>query len=351
MENLSEEYGSKILALLKSKQEEIQKALYELIITVAAVAATTSLKPGKFSLSRYPRLNAFVDKAIGKLRGDLHASIINGIDGAWTISDAKNKVFVDQALKGLELSPNAKKIYYDSHVSVKEAFQKENINGLNLSDRVWNVAEGARKEIELGIHQGIATGESAREMAKRMQKYLKVPDNTFRDVEDETLRKQLKVEAAKNGAPGVYRSSYKNALRLARDQVNRSYRTADYERWQSQPFVVGIEISLSNNHPLKPEHEMCEQLAGKYPKDFFWRGNHVSCLCHATPILITKEEMNKYTTEIIEGKDANISSANEVTDVPGGFKSWYTENKDEFARLKSIPDLVKANPKYIPQGA
>ena len=48
---------------------------------------------------------------------------------------------------------------------------------------------------------------------------------------------------------GVYRSSYKNALRLAATETNKAFRTADYERWQNMDFVTGIEVERSpTNH-------------------------------------------------------------------------------------------------------
>ncbi|MDR0754714.1 MAG: hypothetical protein LBF04_04920, partial [Prevotellaceae bacterium] len=68
----------------------------------------------------------------------------------------------------------------------------------------------------------------------------------------------------------VYRSSFKNARRLTATETNIAYRAADYERMQDFDFVVGIEINLSNNHTLngKPFTDMCDDLKGKYPKDF-----------------------------------------------------------------------------------
>lgn len=351
MDNITDKYSKLILALLFEKQRKLQAAYFASIWEVAQYAARERSRGKTFSLANYPRLKQTIDAQVKKLNDRVHIEVVNGIDRAWSLSDDKNKVFVDQALKGLELSPKAKKIYYDSHVAVKESFLKQRIAGLNLSDRVWNTADQFRNELEIGVHQGIGTGESAREMAKRMRKYLRVPDNTFRHVEDETLRKQLKAKAAQSyGGRGIYRSSYKNALRLTRDQINTAYRTADFERWQTQPFVVGTEVSLSNNHPLKPEHEMCEQLAGKYPKGFKWIGWHIQCLCHATPILISTKERTEMRAALINGEEWAGKSDNEVTDVPENFKNWIRDNADRIAGLKSVPDIIKLNEKYIPKG-
>ena len=52
-------------------------------------------------------------------------------------------------------------------------------------------------------------------------------------------------------------------------------------------FVLGQRIQLSKNHPKK---DICDKLAGDYPKDFVFDGWHVQCFCFATPILIDEDE-------------------------------------------------------------
>ena len=64
---------------------------------------------------------------------------------------------------------------------------------------------------------------------------------------------------------GVYRSSYKNALRMTVTENNIAYRTADFVQQQEMDFVIGIEIRLSDNHPCD---DICDDLAGVYPKKF-----------------------------------------------------------------------------------
>ena len=99
---------------------------------------------------------------------------------------------------------------------------------------------------------------------------------------------------------GVYRSSYKNAMRLARTEINMAYREAEYQRWQQLDFVVGFRIHLSNNHTILnskgepvPFHDICDELAGDYPKTFKFVGWHPQCRCFVTPILSDYDEYNK----------------------------------------------------------
>ncbi|MDR2286961.1 MAG: hypothetical protein LBE04_05745 [Prevotellaceae bacterium] len=46
----------------------------------------------------------------------------------------------------------------------------------------------------------------------------------------------------------VYRSAYKNALRLVRTEINAAYRCAEWESCQKDPLIKGYKIILSNNH-------------------------------------------------------------------------------------------------------
>ena len=91
-------------------------------------------------------------------------------------------------------------------------------------------------------------------MASDMKKYLKHPDKIFRRVTVNGKLQLSKAARAYNPESGMYRSSYKNALRLTRTETNMSYRTADIERWRKLPFVTAFKINTSNNHP---KYDIC----------------------------------------------------------------------------------------------
>lgn len=149
-------------------------------------------------------------------------------------------------------------------------------------------------------------------------------------------------KAAKEYSPGtgVYRSSKKNALRLTRTEINIAYKTADIERWESMPFVVGYEIKRSNNpYPCKT----CEALKGKYPKNFKFVGWHPQCLCSMTPILMTHQEMlllNKYT---LQGKEIDWKSKNEVETLPSNLLQWISDNVNRISKAQSLPYFIRDN--------
>jgi len=141
----------------------------------------------------------------------------------------------------------------------------------------------------------------------------------------------------------VYRSSYKNARRLAATETNIAYRTADHLRWQQMDFVVGIEIRTSpTNHPVP---DICDDLKGKYPKDFKFTGWHPHCRCHAITILKTQEEVDADTRRILNGESPTDpgSSVNAVTDVPQKFKDWVDKNLTRIVKAKQLPYFITDN--------
>lgn len=147
------------------------------------------------------------------------------------------------------------------------------------------------------------------------------PALLFRRVRDEHGQLHLSQRAAAyHPGRGVYRSSFKNALRLSTTETNIAYRTADYLRIQQLDFVRGIRVHLSNNHTLNgvPFHCICDDFAGDYPKDFKFTGWHPFCRC--------------YTTTILAGDPDDPSATPPVTDVPQGMKDWVAANPDRIDR-------------------
>lgn len=169
------------------------------------------------------------------------------------------------------------------------------------------------------------------------------------DVESEELHLSKRAKAYHPGQ-GVYRSSYKNARRLTATETNMAYRSADYEHRQALDFVVGIKIQLSNNHTLngEPFVDICDHLAGNYPKDFKFVGWHPLCRCLVANIFKTKDESNEDIARMLRG-EAPIppeQSKNYVGDTPDQFKAWCTLNAGRVERAKSLPYFIRDNKGY-----
>lgn len=322
------------------QQEKRIDAIYKTAVDeiVSISNAISKIKPDTpFSFSDYPITRKRLNDLLVTFKKQMEVAILSGVRSAWTLANNKNnelanRVFGDNVSK---LTQRQYRQYYSNNEEARQAFEQRKINGLNLSERVWNYADQFKNEMELGLDIGIRNGRSADALSRDLRSYLKEPNKLFRRVRNEYGQLVLS-ERAKNYNPGrgVYRSSYKNARRLAATETNTSYRTADHLRWEKMDFVVGIEIHLSNNHTLngKPFHDICDELAGKYPKSFKFTGWHPHCRCFATTILKTPEEIKS-------GKP----SKNEVKELPSNFKEWLENNKERIENASSLPYFIKDN--------
>ena len=305
-----------------------------------------------FSFDDYPETKKQIERLMQALKDSMETIIVNGVESAWTLSNNKNsalatRVFGDNANK---LTKEQARRYFSTNGAALDAFLKRKENGLDLSDKVWRYTGMFKREIELGLDLGIRSGESAVSMAKSLRQYLQHPDKLFRRVRDKHGVLRLS-KAAKDFHPGrgVYRSSYKNARRLAATETNIAYRTSDHLRWQQMDFVVGIEIKLSNNHTLNgvPFTDICDKLKGRYPKDFKFTGWHPLCRCHAVSILKTEKEMAEDTRRILAGEKPLQGSENEVRSLPSNFSDWIRDNRERAKGWTNMAYFVKDNIKYV----
>ena len=291
-----------------------------------------------FSFDDYPKTLKQVERLLDALHSSVQTTVTDGIRLGWALADDKNDALVRRVFgKGADsLTPAQQRIYFARNADALEAFIARKTAGLSLSGRVWRYTNAFRSEIEMGLDIGIRSGLPASQMARELKKYLQYPDKLFRRVRDKHgMLKLSKAAAAFNPGRGVYRSSYMNARRLAATETNIAYRSADYERRQSQPMVVGIEVHLSGNHTCLGRdgkmHELtdiCDDLAGKYPKDFKFTGWHPLCRCIATPIMKTDKEMAEENRRFMRGEEPlpSSNSVNCVKEYPPAFKEWVGKN-------------------------
>lgn len=356
-------YDKQHLRNLTAYERQVD-AIYRAAVKEAAALGLSirDLDPTRlFSFSDYPITRKRLESLLESLKSGLSAVIVNGVNHEWTLANNKNnelcrQVFGDNVGK---LSNAQYRRYFKNNEEARDAFLARKVQGLNLSDRVWKYTNQFKEEIELGLDIGLRSGKAAERLQKDLQLFLQHPDMLFRRVRDEHGQLVLsKRAAAYHPGRGVYRSSYKNARRLAATETNIAYRSADFARWQDLDFVVGIRVVRSNNHPVE---DICDELSapmgskavkgqGCYPKDFKFTGWHPHCRCHAETILKTEEEMMRDNERLLKGEEPLKESVNTVTDVPQEFTSWLKDNKERAKRSTSVPYFISDNEKYLPKG-
>jgi len=337
------EFEQQHISNLRVKEQQLHK-IYESAIQVVSIVFSQIVLTGEvFRIIDYPFLANKINSIIKGLRADIYSTVVNGITTSWELSFAKNNILVDKRLSGKVPSALGRKVLYDPNLEGLKQFIKRKDKGLNLSERVWNSLDTYKTEMETALGVGISEGRSAVEMAKDLKSYLNEPDRLFRKVRQDDGSLKLS-NAARNFHPGqgVYRSSFQNALRLTASETNMSYRTADHERWQSLPFVIGFEVHLSNNHP---EFDICDALKGVYPKDFLFRSWHPKCLCFGTPVMMSDDEYDKFEDAILDGVDPR--SIKQISKPPVGFRNYVSKNAKWIKGWKSKPYWVKDNPDFV----
>lgn len=311
-----------------------------------------SISPDKvFSFDDYPATKQKAQQIVNQLASKMQAVIVKGSREQWLYACKKNDEFLNSILNTSKVPKKVLSKYQDRNLDALDAFQKRKINGLDLSQRIWNYSGQMKTQMELGIDIALGEGKSAQALSKELRQYLVDPDKLFRRVRDKHGNLVLsKAAKAFHPGQGKYRSSYKNAMRLTRSEINMAYRESDQLRWQQLDFVVGFEVKLSNNHTLNgvPFVDICDELVGKYPKNFKFKGWHPQCRCIATPILQDRDEFND--DELAELRAAlkgteykKLESRNKVTDLPEGFKKWVENNAERSAGWKSQPYFIRDN--------
>ena len=303
-----------------------------------------------FSFTDYPTISDKANVLLRELYTRVYQQIRSGVINEWEQANLKSDELVRSVFGKKVVDNEHFARYFGRNKKAMDSFfaRRSGDDGLNLSQRIWKYEGQFRQEMEMSIDCCIGQGMSANTMAAKVKKYLNEPDKLFRRVRDERGELVLSKNAkAYHPGAGQYRSSSRNAQRLARTEPNIAYRTADHERWAQLDFVVGIEIKLSKNHP---EKDICDKLAGVYPKDFKFTGWHSNCMCHAISVLASDDEVDMLTDKILAGEDtAGFKSKNEVTELPSEFYSWMQENEGRIEKANNrgtLPYWIKDNPQY-----
>lgn len=303
-----------------------------------------------------------VEDALKRLHSSALLAIEQGITLEWEQANAECDELVSSIYGEKALSDPKLSAVMQRNTSAMKAFIERTENGLNLSDRVWLPVRQLRDEMEVAMTVAIGSGKSAASISRTVRECLNDPDLMFRRfrykdengkwrkkwkkrIKDEETGKYKWIDYDRDSyktGTGVYKSSAKNAMRVARTETNIAYRRADNARWQQMDFVLGQKIQLSKNHPVR---DICDTLQGVYPVDFVFDGWHPQCFCYVTPVLVDEDEMVKMNEAFINGEDYT-PSGDTVKDYPDNFKDWVKDNADKISAAKQngkMPYFVQNN--------
>lgn len=331
----------------KKKYQELNNRLNRYVALVEQIYDILNLEAAKvvfrtdysadsgkpFRWLDYPQTKKQIADVQSQFVDDIHAVIYRGTSEEWKNSNEVQDLMADKVLKAYNAKIDRKKykVLYQTNSDALKAFQNRKDKGFNVSAKLWQQSTIYKEELEAAISCAIQKGTSAVTLSKQISKYL---------LDFPLLQKDYK---EKFGNAEHLKDCEYSSIRLARSEINMAYRSAENERWKQMDFVVGYEIKLSGKHPA---HDVCDILAGKYPKGFVWTGWHPNDLCYKIPILKTEEEFWQW-----DGRSkTSTNSVNEVKKAPDGFKRWVADNQQRIDIAKkrgTLPYFLKDNPSYL----
>lgn len=282
----------------------------------------------EFSFNDYPEIEREVKLLLSQFVGELQTLIYSGTSSEWKSSNTFQDAVANKALKYYRAQVHGDKFkhYYRDNGDQLKAFLQRQENGLNLSSKLWNQSKNYKEALEATISTAIEKGMSAVTLSKRLSKYL----NDWPSLQADYQERYGK-------ATNIYDCEYRS-LRLARNEISMAYRSAEQARWQQFDFILGYKIKLSDSHP---RYDICDDLAGDYPKDFKFRGWHPNCLCYTVPIVMSEDEY---------WSDNRENSPNMVTAPPENFGKWVSENSERIDEARSrgtLPYWVMDNREFV----
>ena len=355
---------------------EVRAIYLEAMGEIINLVKGTELEDGKpFSFAEYG-YSEEVTPILRNMYSRTYQVIRGGVQKEWLQSNEHNDGLVKSVFGEHSIEDHHFARYFLRNKEAMDAFfaRKTGEDGLNLSQKVWKYNGMFKEELENTLDLAIGEGTPANRLATKIKGYLQEPDKFYR-------RFRVKIGEDENGNPiygriwkrriwdkesesykwvnddpkkyhpgqGVYRSSYRNAQRLARTETNIAYREADFTRWQQLDFVVGVEIKLSNNHPV---WDICDDLKGVYPKGFKWVGWHPNCRCYMVPVLAKEEELDQMLDKILNGEDPGSVVTDSPKDLPDQFQTWVKDNEERYAKAEAkgtLPYFIRDNKKAVEQ--
>lgn len=171
----------------------------------------------------------------------------------------------------------ADSVWAKIHTAAVDAVMRVRPGGLTFAESVWDITFQAERSIRRAINVAVVTGRSASGLSRDIRGFLSEPDKLFRRVRDPRGRLRLSRAArAYHPGTGVYRSSYKNAMRVARSELNRAFHEGQIRYARKKPWIKEIIWRVGGPNPC----EICDGWDGTaFPVSDVPDTPHPHCMC------------------------------------------------------------------------
>lgn len=221
---------------------------------------------------RYRRAAAEMDEAIlaragetGNLRLSVLEDLRGQVDGILTRLGEQRDALLDeglaeaaelgvQPLEGTAAGTSLAQVPEEA-VRFVRSFVAE--DGLQLSDRLWRLDNGARTMVGEAIEQAVIQGHSASQAATDLtSRGEPVPSDVSRKIDAAAAPRVSRL--AQNALLRDEGNARHNALRVMRTELNRAHGEAYMMGAEEHPDVIGFRFVLSPRHPRR---DICDMHA------------------------------------------------------------------------------------------
>lgn len=315
-------YESQHIQKVLAQQQAIANIFHSFILSISPYLQQWADKGSNSVWVRNQIVEKSVDRELDKFQSMLLSNIAAFNIDAWKRSDMKNEDFIKEYIKGMAINAAKKQGLFTNNQDALSQLRKGfDARGNNLSPMVWNLADQTKTQLEFYLQTGLSVGRNANQISQDIRQLLNEPDRRFHRMRND--KGELVMSQPMKGyhpGQGVYRSSKMNALRLSATSTNMSYRSADYDRWSQQDFVLGVTIQRSGNN--KGPCKVCDSMCGDYPKTFKFTGFHPFCICFATPKVMDPDDLADYLL------NDTVPQSQVITYIPQAAKVFVDNNKD-----------------------
>ena len=270
----------------------------------------------RYTTTKGRRFAGAMEERLEGLRVQLEGKITGGIKNQWALANKMNGKKLDGYLGAVKVSDAVQKSLRTPNLPALNAFIDRTTAGWNLSDRVWNFKDGVDTEMQRLVRRSVLVGKSAKELSKELKGFIRGKPIPY-----------------KGGLIAAKNLNYQ-AIRVAATEMNMAFRSADYLQNSRLPFVTGVTVHLSNAHP---RYDICDEMAGQYPKGFYFIGWHPFCICYVTYDTLEKEEFVRYI------KTGNMNVNKLRTRIPNAAEAYITKNGQKFLNYKNPPYWLRDN--------
>lgn len=207
-----------------------------------------------------------------KIRAAMSQSVDAGI-GSGIIGGTKAGIRGSIQIGSSFLGADGKVRHYDAKVTTYTASPWARINreameallryrptGLTFSESIWDATWDVQKRMRFMVNQAVLLGTSSQNLARELKQYV-----TAKGIQT---------------SPGVYKSAYANAWRLARTEMNRAYTEGQVRYASKKSWIDGVIWRLGNTDACPICRGLSNGSAGQfYAKDNVPERPHPNCTC------------------------------------------------------------------------